>query len=40
MNEQGLSVVDARDFHAYLENPDNVNTWFERQVEKRCLMKK
>lgn len=36
-NEQGSSVVSARDLHAYLENPDNVNTWFKRQVEKAML---
>lgn len=36
-NKQGLSVVSARDLHAYLENPDNVNTWFKRQVEKAML---
>ena len=36
-NEQGLNVVSARDLHAYLENPDNVNTWFKRQVEKAML---
>ena len=33
----GLKVVSARDLHAYLENPDNVNTWFKRQVEKAML---
>ena len=35
--QNGVKVVSARDLHAYLENPDNVNTWFKRQVEKAML---
>lgn len=32
-----MSVVGARDLHAYFENPDNVDTRFKRQVEKAML---
>lgn len=36
-NEQGLSVVSARDLHAFLEAKSNVNTWFKNQIEKAML---
>lgn len=37
INEQGSQVVSARDLHAFLENSDNVNTWFKRQSERAML---
>jgi len=36
-NDKGQKVVSARDLHAYLENTDNVNTWFKRQSERAML---
>jgi anti-repressor protein len=30
-------VVSARELHAFLENTDNVNTWFKRQAERAML---
>ena len=34
----GSKVVSARDLHAFLENTDNVNTWFNRQHERAMLV--
>lgn len=31
--KNGQQVVSARELHKFLENPDNVNTWFKRQCE-------
>lgn len=36
-NSAGQDVVRARDLHSFLENTDNVNTWFERQSERAML---
>lgn len=36
-NEQGSQVVSARELHKFLENTDNVNTWFKRQSERAML---
>lgn len=34
----GKQVVSARELHAFLENTDNVNTWFKRQSERAMLV--
>lgn len=31
--KDGKQLVSARELHRFLENPDNVNTWFKRQCE-------
>lgn len=36
-NEQGSSVVSARDLHAYLGAGSNMNTWFKNQVDRAML---
>lgn len=36
-NANGEQVVSARDLHSFLENTDNVSTWFKRQSEKAML---
>lgn len=36
-NESGEQLVSARELHSFLENTDNVNTWFKRQVERAML---
>lgn len=36
-NVEGKQVVSARDLHSFLENQDNVNTWFKSQVERPML---
>lgn len=38
-NEKGNQVVSARDLHKFLENCDNINTWFKRQSERAMLIK-
>lgn len=35
---QNGNVVSARDLHQFLENTDNVNTWFKRQSERAMLI--
>ena len=37
-NDKGQKVVSARDLHEFLENKDNVNTWFKRQSERAMLI--
>lgn len=34
----GKNVVSARELHQFLENNDNVNTWFKRQAERAMLI--
>lgn len=36
-NEQGLSVVSARDLHAYLGAGSDLSTWFKNQIKKAML---
>ena len=36
-SESGERVVSARELHLYLENTDNVSTWFKRQSERAML---
>lgn len=36
-NVECKQVVSARDLHSFLENQDNVNTWFKSQVERPML---
>jgi anti-repressor protein len=36
-NEQGSSVVSARELHEYLEAGSNMNTWFKNQAERAML---
>ena len=36
--QNGKKVVSARELHAFLENTDNVNTWFKRQSERAMLV--
>lgn len=36
--KEGKKVVSARDLHAFLENTDNVNTWFKRQADRAMLV--
>ncbi len=36
-NENGNSVVSAINLHQFLQNTDNVSTWFKRQVERAML---
>jgi anti-repressor protein len=36
-SESGKRVVSARELHLYLENTDNVSTWFKRQSERAML---
>lgn len=36
-NNSGQDVVSARELHKFLENTDNVNTWFQRQAERAML---
>jgi phage anti-repressor protein len=35
--KDGKQVVSARELHEFLENRDNVNTWFQRQAERAML---
>ena len=37
-NAQGNKVVSARDLHQFLENKDNINTWFTRQLKRAMLV--
>lgn len=37
-NDKGQKVVSARELHEFLENKDNVNTWFKRQSERAMLI--
>ena len=36
--QNGKKVVSARELHRFLENTDNVNTWFKRQAERAMLV--
>ena len=36
--ENGKQLVSARELHKFLENTDNVNTWFKRQAERAMLV--
>ena len=36
--QNGKKVVSARELHAFLENNDNVNTWFNRQADRAMLV--
>ena len=36
--QNGKKVVSARELHAFLENTDNVNTWFNRQADRAMLV--
>lgn len=36
--QNGKQLVSARDLHNFLENTDNVNTWFRRQAERAMLI--
>lgn len=35
--KNGTQLVSARELHKFLENKDNVNTWFNRQAERAML---
>ena len=35
--ENGRQLVSARELHKFLENTDNVNTWFKRQADRAML---
>jgi anti-repressor protein len=35
--QNGSKVVSARELHRYLQNSDNINTWFKRQSERAML---
>ena len=37
VNEEGQQLVSARELHKFLQNTDNVNTWFKRQTERAML---
>ena len=37
-NDKGQKVVSARELHEFLENKDNVSTWFKRQSERAMLI--
>jgi anti-repressor protein len=37
-NLSGEQLVSARELHAFLQNTDNVNTWFKRQAERAMLI--
>jgi phage anti-repressor protein len=36
--QNGKQAVSARELHQFLENSDNVNTWFKRQAERAMLV--
>lgn len=38
LNHKKQQVVSARELHQFLENTDNVNTWFKRQSERAMLL--
>lgn len=35
--DNGEQLVSARELHTFLENTDNVSTWFKRQSERAML---
>ena len=35
--QNGSKVVSARELHRYLQNSDNINTWFKRQSDRAML---
>jgi anti-repressor protein len=37
-NQSGEQLVSARELHSFLQNTDNVNTWFKRQAERAMLI--
>ena len=37
-NSQGQQLVSARELHQFLQNTDNVNTWFKRQIDRAMLI--